>query len=123
MLLSCFNEQFRWIVQVCALSAEGRLRQDPAEELAALQVGEPWQASGLQIQTSQSVPIECPDSQAVLIELTLQRGQSRAAGVLLRAWLRAGQEGRPCAAALLVDWEMSTLQVSSHHLDFATHSA
>ena len=86
-----------------------------------MQVGQPWQASGLQICTSQSVPIETPDSQAVLIELTLQRGQSRAAGVLLRAWLRAGQEGRPCAAALLVDWEMSALQVSSHHSESAAH--
>lgn len=44
---------------------------------------------------------------------TLRRGQSAAAGLLLRAWLHADDESAvPTAAAVVMDWERSALEAS-----------
>jgi hypothetical protein len=43
---------------------------------------------------------------------TLRRGRSSAAGLLLRAWLHAdGEAAEPTAAALVMDWQRSALEV------------
>lgn len=46
------------------------------------------------------------------LSFRLARGSSRAAGVLLRAWLHADADSaQPSAAAAVVDWDARTLEV------------
>lgn len=94
-----------------SLFADGRLRQDPVEELAQLRQGDPSRLSEVACSSEKSVPLEHSAGQALDVTLTLHRGAATASGLLLRAWLREAQEGVPCAEALLLDWEKAQLQV------------
>ena len=45
-------------------------------------------------------------------EFTVVRGEAAATGLLLRSWLHKGSPlDPPCAAALLLDWNRSQLEV------------
>lgn len=46
-------------------------------------------------------------------EYTVVRGEAAATGLLLRSWLyQSPEEETGCAAALLLDWQNSQLEVS-----------
>ena len=94
-------------------SADGRLRQDPAEELAQLREGSPSSQEEILCSCERGVPLQGSAEQALDVTLTLWRGDATASGLLLRAWLREAQEGVPCAEVLILDWEKSELQVLS----------
>ncbi|KAL3142936.1 hypothetical protein ABBQ38_003221 [Trebouxia sp. C0009 RCD-2024] len=90
----------------------GRLHQQAAPELRALQQEPSWRASEVQVSSRQSVAVQHVRGPSWFAEFTLQRGDAAASGLLLRSWLYQGPEkSQACAAALLVDWGASQLQV------------
>ena len=91
--------------------AEGRLKQEPAEEVAALRQNRLLSQSEVLIDEGRSMPLQKSDSPALDISLTLERGEAAASGLLLRAWKREAQEGVPCAEALILDWNKAELRV------------
>lgn len=82
------------------------LVQEPAPEVTKLRKEECWRASDLTVSPEKGTPVDVVGGQAVEIELTLQRGESTAAGVHFRSW-RADSEH----AAVIVDWERAHLEV------------
>ena len=96
------------------MNADGRLRQDPAQELELLREGKPVSTAEIPCSCERGVPLDGSAEQALDVTLTLHRGNAAASGLLLRAWLREAQEGVPCAEALLLDWEKSELQVTGY---------
>lgn len=94
------------------MHADGRLHQQAAPELRALQQEPSWRASEVQVSSRQSVAVQHVRGPSWFAEFTLQRGDAAASGLLLRSWLYQGPEkSQACAAALLVDWGASQLQV------------
>lgn len=92
--------------------ADGRLHQQAAPELSALRRDPSWAASQLQVGSSQSVAVQQVKGPSWFAGFTLQRGDASASGLLLRSWLYQGPEdGQACAAALLINWQESQLQV------------
>lgn len=93
--------------------AEGRLHQEVAPELTALRQEPSWRASDLQVSSMQSVAVQHVSGPSWCAKFTLERGDAAASGLLLRSWLHQGpEEGQqPCAAALLVNWDKSLLEV------------
>lgn len=93
-------------------AADGRLRQEAAPELEGLRQQPSWSASSLEVPSGQAVQVQQVSGPSWYAEYTLVRGQAEATGLLLRSWLYQGPEMEvPCAAALLVDWQNSQLQV------------
>lgn len=67
----------------------------------------------LPILTGQGTPLPGVSGPSLDVSFTLRRGQSSRAGLLLRSWLRAdSDDATPTAAALVIDWEAQSLQVS-----------
>lgn len=88
------------------------MHQQAAPELRALQKGPSWTASELQLSGGQSVAVQQVRGPSWFAEFTLRRGDASASGLLLRSWLYEGvDESQACAAALVVDWDKSQLQV------------
>lgn len=91
---------------------DGKMQQQAAPELKALQQEPSWRASDLQVSSGQSVAVQHVGGPSWFAEFTLQRGDASASGLLLRSWLYAGPEvSQACVAALLIDWNSSQLQV------------
>lgn len=91
---------------------DGRMHQQAAPELRALQQDPCWTASELQVSEGQSVGVQQVRGPSWFAEFTLRRGDASASGLLLRSWLYEGpEETQACAAALLVDWDKCQLQV------------
>ncbi|KAK9839842.1 hypothetical protein WJX81_005428 [Elliptochloris bilobata] len=89
-----------------------RLHQAPAPELAGLRQGKAFQSQHMELKAEQATPIERVRGPSLEVALTLRRGTARCAGVLLRAWLQQGPSGgAPSAAAVVVDWQRSVLEV------------
>ena len=107
-----------------AAYAGGRLHQEPAPELVALRLSRQRHVSNDACSLPHTAGLRLPEVAGPSADLgfTLQRGQSSAAGLLLRAWLHADREvAVPTAAAVVVDWEDCTLEASSicDHASFA----
>ena len=101
------------------MHAGGRLHQEPAPELVALRKTSQRHISSRACDISHSAGLRLPEVAGPSADLgfTLRRGQSSAAGLLLRAWLHADGEGAvPTAAAVVMDWESSTLEASTPFL-------
>lgn len=91
---------------------DGKMHQQAAPELKALQQEPSWTASDLQVSSGQSVEVQHVRGPSWFAEFTLRRGDASASGLLLRSWLYSGPEvSQACAAALLIDWNKSQLQV------------
>lgn len=104
---------------------DGRLRQDPVDELAGLRTGECTTHTEIQCSAERSVPIDGSAEPALDLSITLHRGNAAATGLVLRSWLRQAQEGVPCAEVLVLDWDQSELQVATTmpHLSVKANSA
>ncbi len=90
----------------------GRLHQEPAPELEQLRQGQGVHLSSLSIEAGAAAALPQIRGPSVDVSFWLSRGASSAAGIVLRAWLRADAESdEPCAAAAVVDWEARTLEV------------
>ena len=101
---------------MCAY-AGGRLHQEAAPELKALRQQPSWSASRLEVSAEQAVAVEKVTGPSWMATFTLTRGKAAASGLLLRSWLYEGPEQeQPSAAALLLNWETSSLEVSQHCL-------
>ena len=95
-----------------SVHADGRLHQQAAPELRALQQEPCWKASELQVSGGQSVAVQHVRGPSWFAEFTFRRGDAAASSMLLRSWLYQGPDNsQACAAALLMDWEASQLQV------------
>lgn len=93
--------------------AEGRLHQEVAPELQALRQEPSWTAADLQVSSRQSVAVQHVSGPSWVAEFTLKRGDASASGMLLRSWLYEElEQAHSCAAALLVNWEHSLLEVT-----------
>ena len=91
---------------------DGRMHQQAAPELTALQQEPSWTASELQVCGGQSVAVQRVRGPSWFAEFTLRRRDASASGLLLRSWLYEGpEESQACAAALLIDWDKCQLQV------------
>ena len=56
------------------------------------------------------------------LSFTLRKGTASSAGVMLRPWLHQGvPEGPPTAAAIMVNWETSRLEVSTAQAPSIVH--
>lgn len=96
------------------MCAGGRLHQEAAPELKALRQEPSWTASDIQVSDRQSVAVQRVSGPSWFAEFTLKRGGASASGLLLRSWLHEEPEqAHPCAAALLVNWDESLLQVKN----------
>ena len=94
------------------IPADGHLHQEVAPELAALRQEPSWASDSLQIPANQAVQVQRVSGPSWYAEYTVVRGQAKATGLLLRSWLYQGPETEtPCAAALLLDWQKSQLEV------------
>ncbi len=83
-----------------------------APELEALRQEPSWTASDLQVSGSQSVAVQHVRGASWFAEFTVKRGDASASGLLLRSWLHEEpDQAHPCAAALLVNWQDSLLEV------------
>lgn len=95
-----------------SVHTDGKMHQQAAPELTALQQEPPWTASDLQVSGGQSVAVQHVRGPSWFAEFTLRPGDASASGLLLRSWLYSGPEvSQACAAALLIDWNKSQLQV------------
>ncbi len=93
----------------------GRLHQAPVPELEKLRTEVCWQGSNLDLSPDHATLIPTVEGPSVDLEVTLERGSSSAAGILIRPWLYEGSRAKaPCAAAIMIDWEASELQVMPH---------
>ena len=71
-----------------------------------------WSSDSLQVSPSQAVPVQGVKGPSWLATFSLKRGDAAASGLLLRSWLhQEPEQEQPSAAALLLDWEQSQLQV------------
>ena len=105
------------------MPADGRMHQEAAPELRALQQKPSWTAAEVQVSADQSVAVQHVHGPSWFAEFTLHQGDASACGLLLRSWLYQGPEERQaCAAALLVNWNESQLQVC-YALHHAVHTA
>lgn len=84
-----------------------KLFQEPAEQINQLRSEAKWRRENLPVSPDESIAIEGTRSQALDIEVKLEKGSSDAAGLLIRSW-RVGGEG---TAAIVFDWERSCLEV------------
>lgn len=91
---------------------DGRLHQEVAPELEALREEPSWTASDLQMSGSLSVAVQHVSGPSWFAEFTMKRGDASASGLLIRSWLHEEpDQAHPCAAALLVNWQDSLLEV------------
>ena len=91
---------------------DGRLHQEAAPEVEALHEEPSWTASGLHILGSQSAAVQHVGGPSWFAEFTIKRGDASASGLLLRSWLHEEpDQAHPCAAALLINWQDSLLEV------------
>eukprot|EP00803_Ostreobium_quekettii_P007372 evm.model.scf_89.9 EVM.evm.TU.scf_89.9 scf_89:38243-42484(-) len=96
------------------LSIKGdKLMQEPAEEILALRHGASWHDTGVTLYAEEPTPLPGISGQALDLNVTLERGSSDAAGILLRSW-HVGGEG---SAAIIYDWERSSLEVVFEAVD------
>ena len=94
----------------------GRLHQTAAPELAALQQEPSWSASEVPVSSEKAVEVQHVSGPSWFARFTLQRGDASASGLLLRSWLHQDPDGsQACAAALLLNWKESQLQVPYPH--------
>ncbi|BDA48086.1 Fructan 6-exohydrolase [Coccomyxa sp. Obi] len=90
----------------------GRLHQQPAPELAQLRLGEGVHLANLLVEEGAAAALPQIWGPSVDVSFRLARGSCSAAGILLRAWLRADADSeQPTAAAAVVDWDAGTLEV------------
>lgn len=91
---------------------DGRLHQEAAPEVEALHEEPSWTASGLHILGSQSAAVQHVGGPSWFAEFTIKRGDASASGLLLRSWLHEEpDQAHQCAAALLINWQDSLLEV------------
>ncbi|KAK9807040.1 hypothetical protein WJX72_011542 [[Myrmecia] bisecta] len=90
---------------------DGVLHQEPAPELAQLRCGASGTAAHLEVPTDKATRVPLVNAPSVDVTFTLERGQSQQAGVLLRPWLHIEKGGAACAAAVVVDWDRSVMEV------------
>lgn len=94
--------------------ANGRLFQEPAPEVAKMRSDKQWHVEGVEILSDLPAPVDIVKGQAIDMELTFKRGLSRCTGLVLQPF-ESGYEG----AAIMFDWEMSTLQIITDHSSFS----
>lgn len=96
------------------LSLKGnKLMQQPADEIEGLRHGATWHDADLMLYPEEPTPLPRVGGEALDMSITLERGSSDAAGLLLRSW-HIGGEG---SAAIVFDWERNSLEVVFEAVD------
>eukprot|EP00803_Ostreobium_quekettii_P007954 evm.model.scf_929.2 EVM.evm.TU.scf_929.2 scf_929:6204-10003(+) len=96
------------------LSIKGnKLMQEPADQIAGLRNGASWHDSGVTLYPEEPSPLPGISGEALDLDITVERGSSEAAGILLRSW-HVGGEG---SAAIIFDWERNSLEVVFEAVD------
>ncbi|GMH35060.1 hypothetical protein BSKO_02928 [Bryopsis sp. KO-2023] len=88
-------------------SRGGSLFQEPCAEINHLRTGNSWRDHNIDVYPESPTPLQCVGGVSLDLEVTLERGMSNAAGLLLRSWHVAG-EG---CAAIVFDWDHRKLEV------------
>lgn len=96
------------------LSLKGsKLMQQPACEVDSMRSGAVWHDADLLLYPEEPTPLPRVGGEALDLSITLERGSSDAAGLLLRSW-HIGGEG---SAAIVFDWERNSLEVVFEAVD------